>query len=100
MCRSQGLVGHECYVARGVHRSCVGGGPALLYGSVLGMVKCGRLFMASKYGVRRGSTRVVLFQHTLPPLSGSATPDLRLGAAGFDRGRVLLGWTYLPILTD
>jgi hypothetical protein len=45
-------------------------------------------------------TRVVHFRHARPPLSGSSTPDLGLGAMGFDRGRVLSGLTHLPLLTD
>jgi hypothetical protein len=46
------------------------------------------------------STRVVPFRHARPPLSGSATPDLGLGAVGFDRGRVLSGLTHPPLPTN
>jgi hypothetical protein len=34
-----------------------------------------------------GSTRVVPFRHTRPPLLGYTTSDLGLGVMGFDRGR-------------
>jgi hypothetical protein len=66
---------------------------------VPGVVKCDMLFMAGQFGSCAGSTRLVPFQHIRPPLSGSATLDPELGAAEFDRGRVLLGLTYLPLLT-
>lgn len=41
------------------------------------------------------------FPYDMPhPASGSATPNPGLGAAMFDRGRVLLGLTYPPVPTD
>lgn len=52
--RSEGLVGYECYVARGARRSWAGSGPAPRCGSVPCVVECGRLFMASKSGAGRG----------------------------------------------
>jgi hypothetical protein len=33
-------------------------------------------------------------------LSGSSMPDPRLGAVGLDRGLVLSGLMYLPLLTN
>jgi hypothetical protein len=51
-------------------------------------------------GSGTGSTRVVSFRHVQPPLSGSAMPNPRLDAAGFDRGWVLLGLTYVPLPTE
>jgi hypothetical protein len=59
------------------------------------MVKCGQLFMAgqSRAGCGIHSSGSLL---TCPPL-GFATLDPELGAAGFDRGRVLSGLTYPPL---
>jgi hypothetical protein len=71
--RPEGFVGHEGGVDRLLH--C---------GSVPGVVKCGRLFMAGNSRPGAGSTRVIPFRQAQPPLSGSATPDPGLGAAGFD----------------
>jgi hypothetical protein len=58
-------------------------------GSVPGVVKCDQLFMADQSGAR-GSTRVVPFRHTRPLMSGSATLDPELGAAGL-KGKCALG---------
>jgi hypothetical protein len=59
--------------------------------SVLGVVNAaGHLWRISLWPGTR-STRVVPFRHTCPPLSGSATPNPRLGALGFDWGQVRPG---------
>jgi hypothetical protein len=51
-------------------------------------------------GLGAGSTLVVPYEHARPPLSGSSMPDPRLGAVGLDRGLVLSGLMYLPLLTN
>jgi hypothetical protein len=51
-------------------------------------------------GPGAGSTRVVPFRRTRPPLLVSATLDLGLGAVTFDRGWVLLGLAQLPLPTN
>jgi hypothetical protein len=51
-------------------------------------------------GPSAGSIQVVPFRHAWPPLSGSTTPKPGLDAARFDRGQVLSGLTYMPLLTD
>jgi hypothetical protein len=51
-------------------------------------------------GLGTGSTRVVPFRHVWSPLSGSATPDLGLGATRFDQGWILLGLTHPPLPTN
>jgi hypothetical protein len=74
--RSDGLVCHECVVDRGAHRSSVGGGPFLYYGSMPDVV----------------NTVSHLWWVSLPSsalLSSSASLDLGLGALGFIRGRAL-----------
>jgi hypothetical protein len=53
-------------------------------GLVPGTVNAASYLWRVGLGSRVGSTRVVLFRHTRPPLSGFARPDSRLGAAGRD----------------
>jgi hypothetical protein len=54
------------------------------YGSVPIVVNAASLLWWVNPGPGAGSTRVVLFRHTRPPLSGSATPGPELGVVGFD----------------
>jgi hypothetical protein len=87
--RPKGFVGHKWEADWHPH-----------YGLVLGVLNAASHLRRVSLRLDVGSTRVVLFQHAQPPLSGSATPDPRLGAAGFDQGRVFLGLTYLPLCID
>jgi hypothetical protein len=64
------------------------------------MVRCGRLFMACQSGAGRWIHSSGSLSSHRPPLSGFGTPDPELGAAGFDRGRVLLGLMHTPLPTD
>jgi hypothetical protein len=82
-------VGHELEADRRPH--C---------GSVPGVVNAASHLWRDSPGPGVGSTRVVPFRHAHPPLSGSAKPDLDLDAAGFDRGRILLGLTHVPLPAD
>jgi hypothetical protein len=67
----------------------MGSGPTPRYGSVSGVVKCGRLLIASQFRARRGIHSSDSLSTFRPTLSGSATLDPGLGAAGFDRECVI-----------
>jgi hypothetical protein len=87
-CELRGFVGHEWEVDR-----------CPCCASVLGMVNVASYLRRVILGPGAGSTRVVPFRH-ICSLSGSATPDPELGAAGFDRGWVLSGLMHPPLPTD
>jgi hypothetical protein len=87
--RIEGSVGHDWEADR---RSCRGSVPSVVNAT-------GYLRQAS-LGLDMGSTRVVSLRHAWPLVPGSSMPDLGLGVVWLDRGQVLLGLTYLPLLAD
>jgi hypothetical protein len=78
----------------------VGSGLAPGCGSVLGVVKCGRLFMASQFRVGRGihSSGSLPTRPASPARFRHARPRARCREVR--SGRVLSWLTHLPLLTD
>jgi hypothetical protein len=91
MCTVWGLVGHERYASRGAVGHVWEADRRPRCGSVPDAFNATSHLWRVSPGPGPESTRMVPFRHARPPLSGSAMPNPRLGAAGFDQRRIFQG---------